>query len=84
MIVVCIDDSNRPEDIPLSSWVVRGKEYTIVNSFVGFGGAEIVEIAEIDLKKITNGIYGGFRASRFSAPQTNLIKKSVAKEIHSV
>lgn len=84
MRALCIDDSNRPEDIPLSSWVVRGEEYTIVNSFIGFGGVEIVEIAEIDLKKITNGIYGGFRASRFSAPQTNIIKKSVVKEIHKV
>jgi hypothetical protein len=81
MKVLCIDDSNRPEEVPLSSWVTKGSEYTIINSFTGLNGIEIVEISEIDIKKASGGIYKGFKASRFSHPNTNLIKSVIKKEL---
>lgn len=30
MRVVCIDDTNRPNDVPLSKWVKKGEPYTII------------------------------------------------------
>jgi hypothetical protein len=31
--VICIDDSNRPNDIPLSSWIKKGDKYTVIGVY---------------------------------------------------
>lgn len=45
---VCIDDSNRPNDFPLSKWVNEGQEYTIVEATIvlpqGILGVKLKEI----------------------------------------
>ena len=63
MNVKCVDDSNRPSDIPLSSWVKKDEKYTVVNAFHGFGGVLIFQLAEIDLTPFPP--YKGFDANRF-------------------
>jgi hypothetical protein len=63
--VKCIDDSNRPADIPLSSWITKGEYYTVVNAFYGFGGVLIFQLAERDLTPFPP--YKGFDAKRFGA-----------------
>lgn len=65
MKVECIDDNNRPNDIPSSKWVVKGKEYTVIkaaklpmqNGLLGF------QLAEIDLRDCVPYLY--FAANRF-------------------
>jgi hypothetical protein len=49
MKVECIDASNRPNDIPISQWVVKGNEYTVtgvwkMNMQGGILGFELAEI----------------------------------------
>jgi len=63
MIVTCIDDSNRPADIPLSAWITKGEKYTVVDAFHGFGGVLIFQLAERDLTPYFP--YKGFDAKRF-------------------
>lgn len=65
MIVTCIDDSNRPVDIPLSAWITKGEKYTVVDAFTGFGGVLIFQLAERDLTPYFP--YKGFDAKRFGA-----------------
>ena len=59
----CIDDSGRPETIPLSRWVTKSKVYTELKRYNGMNGVEIVELEEIDLKPFIP--YKGFASSRF-------------------
>lgn len=28
--VICIDDTNKPNDIPLSKWIKKGNKYTVI------------------------------------------------------
>lgn len=63
MVVICVDSSNRPESIPLSSWIEKGEKYTVVNAFYGFGGVLIFQLAERDLTPFPP--YKGFDANRF-------------------
>lgn len=65
MVVICIDASSRPNDIPTSKWVVKGNEYTVVsvwkmnmqNGILGF------ELAEINLEGCAP--YKYYAANRF-------------------
>lgn len=59
----CMDNSGRPETIPLSRWVTKGKVYTELKRYKGMHGVEIVELEEIDLKPYPP--YKGFAANRF-------------------
>lgn len=66
--VICIDDSNRPESIPLSKWIVAGKPYTITefwilnvqNRMIG------VKLAEVNLDGCT--LYTCYQLTRFGIP----------------
>lgn len=64
MRVICLSDSGRPEDIPLSYWIKKGAEYTVVAAYKDMNNVPMVEIAEIDLKSLGT-LYKGFAASRF-------------------
>ena len=63
--VICINDSNKPNDIPTSKWVTKGKEYTITKilNMVVQGNIIGVELAEIDLRDCAP--YRAFALSRF-------------------
>ena len=65
MKVECINSSSRPNDIPLSQWVIKGNEYTVIGVWKMNmqGGILGFELAEINL----NGCapYKYYAADRF-------------------
>lgn len=85
MLVECIDDKFKPNDIPLSQWVVKGREYTVIgvfkmnmqNGILGY------ELAEINL----NGCapYKYYAASRFRVkelkPEVEVTEKVEQEEL---
>jgi len=73
--VICIDDSFRPNDIPLSYWVKKNSKYTIIDSYKDMNGIELVELLEIDLRELGT-IYKGFASSRFK-PIDDLVEELV-------
>lgn len=71
---ICINDSNRPKEIPQSKWVNEGEKYTVIYTVtvlpqkqLGFHLAEI-ELTDNELP------YEYFLASRFGFTQDNLQK----------
>ena len=74
--VRCIDDSARPESIPLSYWIKKDNYYNIINSFRDMNGVELVQLLEIDLTKLGTS-YKGFASSRFAPIET---KKDEVKQ----
>jgi len=67
MRILCIDDKNRPPEIPIERWVVEGEWYTPIfwSWHVAQGGIPGVELLEITLDE-TNKPYSAFRMSRFA------------------
>jgi len=63
--VVCIDDTNRPNDIPTSRWIKRGQEYTVtqVAKLLVQGGILGFKLAEVNIDEFFP--YQFFAASRF-------------------
>lgn len=64
--VICIDDSNFPNEIPLNKRVKKGEIYTIIkiNKLNGYNGILGVQIEEIDLSEYAPYLY--FALSRFA------------------
>lgn len=63
---ICIDDSNRPKEIPVSKWVVKDKEYTIVHVFYHpQQKIQGVELGEVELDDSCFP-YGSFALKRFT------------------
>ena len=65
MKVICIDASSRPNDIPISKWVVKNQEYNVIKAakLPMSGGILGFQLAEIDLSDCVPYLY--FAASRF-------------------
>jgi len=76
--VICINDSNRPDGIPIPKWVKKGNKYTVIkmdhlnvqNRILGF------QLEEIDLSDCFPITY--FLASRF-VPISDLDKEAEEK-----
>jgi hypothetical protein len=71
---ICINDKNRPREIPAGKWVKEGEKYTVIYTVtvlpqkqLGFHLAEI-ELTDNELP------YEYFLASRFGFTQDNLQK----------
>jgi hypothetical protein len=81
MVVTCIDDSNRPIDIPREKWVKKGDEYTVVKfvRMIAQNNELGVVLEEIDLSDCFP--YECFAAYRFALKQPD---KVVEKEKHLV
>lgn len=64
--VVCINDNDRPNEIPISKWIVKGKIYNIKNVWHirQRPGTYGVELQEIDLSGCFPYLY--FSANRFA------------------
>jgi len=72
--VICIDDSNRPKEIPLSRWVKKDSEYTIVHIFWHVTHKiQGVELAEIELDNSCFP-YVAFSLARFAIFKEDLDK----------
>lgn len=67
--VICIHDGERPNDIPTSRWIVKGKEYTVITvERMNMQGNSIgYELDEIDLAECCFP-YTRFGAWRFAIP----------------
>jgi hypothetical protein len=75
MRVVCINDSDRPNDIPISKWVVKGKEYTVIkiSKMIMQGNILGVQLEEIDLSDCVPHLF--FAATRFAEIEPSKEKK---------
>jgi hypothetical protein len=64
--LICIDDKNRPSDIPASKWIKEEEQYTLVyiktSTHPKTLNEMMFELAEITLDEP----YGGFKATRFA------------------
>lgn len=63
---ICIDDANRPKEIPQNKWLVKDKEYHItwVFKMVNQNGIQGVSIAEHDISDCLP--YNCYRLTRFA------------------
>ena len=63
--VICINDKDRPNEIPLSKWVKKGKTYTVIRfAKMAIQGGYGVQLQEIDLSDCRP--YDFFGAHRFA------------------
>lgn len=63
--VICIDDRNRPHDVPTSKWPVKGGTYTVTGFYnMLVQGMEGVSLAEMDISDCHP--YKYYLASRFA------------------
>lgn len=72
MKVECVDATHRPNDIPLSKWVVKGNEYTVIKAakLPMSGGMLGFQLAEIDLSDCAPYLY--FAAYRFKEKEPKI------------
>jgi hypothetical protein len=69
---LCIDDSNKPNQIPKDKWVEKGKEYTILFSMTVLPQKQLAfQLNEIDLDDSCSP-YTWFLANRFSFRREDL------------
>lgn len=71
---ICIDDSNRPKEIPVNKWVKKGEKYNVIYTIVCLPQKELgVLLSEIQLTD--NELpYEYFLAKRFAFTEENLKK----------
>jgi len=70
---VCIDDSNKPSEIPVSLWVVKGKEYHITHIY--FHHIQFIQGVELRELKLTEDCYPyeSYKLSRFSFSEEGIL-----------
>lgn len=78
---ICIDDKNRPNEVPLTLWVKEGEEYHItkVIKMKQQGGIEGVKLHEINIDGCFPYTY--FRLSRFAINLDKLLEMEKNKEV---
>jgi len=79
--VVCINDEYKPETIPLSKWVKKGRTYHIVKimKLKMQGGIAGVKLAELNIDEYFP--YQYFALSRFDFPIVKLAEAIASKEM---
>jgi len=62
---ICIDDSNKPKEIPKRLWVEKGKEYHITHIY--FHNMQFISGCELKEKRLTKYCYPfeSYKLSRF-------------------
>lgn len=74
MNCICINDKNKPKEIPQSKWLKEGKEYTIVFAIVVLPQRRLgFQLAEIDLDESCLP-YEFFLAERFAMTKEDFDK----------
>lgn len=80
MKVICINDSNRPNDVPMNRWVKKNKEYTIRSvcfmKMQNIYGCRLEEINNDDLFP-----YSFFALTRFAVRQDQIEQAVKEKEL---
>lgn len=74
MKVICINDKDRPNEVPLNRWIKLNEEYTITKIMImktqgNIGGVKLAEINNDDLFPWTY-----FRLDRFAVNEKELEK----------
>jgi hypothetical protein len=77
MKVVCIDASCKPEEIPNSSWLKEGQEYTVLR--VGKNKLTNEEYFILQEVQITPP-YGGFKVNRFKLPHPDAVDAQLEEQ----
>lgn len=69
---LCVDDQNKPKEIPNNLWVKKNNKYQVIHIFamVNQKGIKGCEIAEIDLGGLKP--YNCFRLDRFAFTEEGL------------
>ena len=71
---ICINDSNRPKEIPANKWVKKGEPYTVIFTVTVLPQKQLAfHLAEIELDESCHP-YEYFLAHRFAFTQENLQK----------
>ena len=71
---ICINDSNRPNEIPVNKWIKKGSTYNVIFTVTVLPQKELgVQLAEIELTD-RELPYEYFLANRFSFTEENLKK----------
>ena len=81
MKVICINDKNRPNEVPTSRWVKKSQEYTILKIMLmrqqgGIAGVKLEELNNDDLFPWTY-----FRLDRFAITKEELEKMIKSQEV---
>lgn len=68
--VICIDDANRPKEIPKKKWITKGQEYTAIWVTIHplQDGIQGIQLAEISLDDDCHP-FSSFRLNRFGIHQ---------------
>jgi hypothetical protein len=68
--VICIDASCKPEEVPTSSWLIEGQEYTVLR----VGVNKLTHEEYLVLQEVQPNLpYGGFKINRFKLPHPDAI-----------
>lgn len=78
MTVVCINDSNRPTEIPLEKWIKKGNPYTVVKQVTTLDNKIGYVLEEINLSE------DNFPFRCFSAERFGIKSIEVANEVEEV
>jgi len=71
MVVICIDASFRPEDIPTSAWPKEKEEYTVLR----VGKNKLTNEEYFILQEIQPPLpYGGYKVDRFILPHPDALE----------
>ena len=72
--VICIDDKNRPREIPQKKWLQEGNEYNVIFTLTVLPQKQLAfHLAEIELTE-AEAPYEYFLANRFAIRQEDLEK----------
>lgn len=66
--VICVDNSSRPADIPLSKWPKLKTPYTVINAFKDMNDVLLYQLEEIEIVSLGTS-YKGYAASRFKVAE---------------
>lgn len=71
---ICINDKNRPKEIPVNKWIKKDEKYTVIYTVTVLPQKQLAfHLAEIDLDETCHP-YTYFLASRFAFTEENLLK----------
>jgi hypothetical protein len=88
--ITCINDSNRPKEIPVKKWLKLGQEYNVIFTCTAFSDAAhtkktlAFQLSEIELTD-EHLPFEYFRASRFAIKKEDLEKlKQLIKDCEDI
>jgi hypothetical protein len=71
---ICINDKNKPKEIPESKWVKKGEEYTVIFTIMVMPQRELaLQLDEIDLDESCMP-YEYFLATRFAFDEDDVME----------